>query len=295
MLKIKTYPFTSILGWSLSRYDVFKTCKRQYFYQYYGRYDPDIPRGRIDSLKRLTSIPLEIGNITHHTISAVLKRLLKSRSPINRDRFQRFVETATTQACDERTFFEVHYREMERITAENVLPAVETALENFLESPWLNWIKDHALVEGQQWLIEPGGFGEARIDGMKVYCKVDFMFMVDDRTVILDWKTGRPDLEKHTKQMMGYCTWAGENYNANFDRIDAIIAYLRPSYREERLSLANDSFAQFTSQIRRETEEMYNICKNVQENTPLEKPAFPMIPQSIICRYCHFKELCHRV
>ena len=184
---------------------------------------------------------------------------------------------------------------MERVTADDVLPAVQTALDSFLKSPRLNWIKDSALVEGQQWLIEPGGYGEARIDGMKVYCKVDFLFIVDDRVVILDWKTGKQDSEKHKKQMLGYCTWAGDYLNTPFDRIDAIIAYLRPSYKEEKLTLADGAFEQFTSQIRRETEEMYNSCKDAEENIPLKKPSFPMIPLSIICKYCHFKELCSRV
>jgi len=77
MVKIEKFDFTPILGWSITRYDMFTTCKRRYYYQYYAKYDPEIKRAKIDALKKLTSIPLEIGNIVHDTISAVLKRLLK--------------------------------------------------------------------------------------------------------------------------------------------------------------------------------------------------------------------------
>lgn len=295
MLTIEKFKFTPILGWSLSRYDVFKTCKRQYYYQYYGKYDSKYPREKIESLKHLTSIPLEIGNISHKTISAVLKRLLKSKKEIDRLRFQDFVKKSTVKNCEKKTFFEVYYNEMEMVIADDVLPAIQSSLNNFLESPRLNWIRDKALVAGQQWLIEPEGYGEARIDGMKVYCKVDFLFLVDDRVVILDWKTGKRNKKKHEKQMLGYCTWAGDYLKTSTDNIDAFISYLRPSYEEERVTPKKGDLDQFKSQIRRETDEMYAFCTDIQENVPFQKTSFQMISQSIICSYCNYKELCNRI
>lgn len=295
MLTVEKFKFTPILGWSISRYDVFKTCKRRYYYQYYGRYDSKHPREKIESLKHLTSIPLEIGNITHKTISAVLKRLLKSKKEIDYPRFQDFVKKSTREKCKKKTFFEVYYNEMERVAVDDVLPAIQSSLNNFMESSRFKWIRDKALAKGQQWLIEPEGFGEARIDGLKVYCKVDFMFLVDDRVVILDWKTGKRDQKKHEKQMLGYCTWAGEYLKITSDNIDAFIAYLCPSYEEEMLAPKKGEIEQFTSQIRRETDEMYAFCKEIPENVPIQKKSFPMISQSIICSYCNYKELCHRV
>lgn len=40
-MNIQTFKFTSILGWSASRYDTFTQCKRKYYYQYYGQYDQE--------------------------------------------------------------------------------------------------------------------------------------------------------------------------------------------------------------------------------------------------------------
>ena len=37
MAEIKQFPFTPILGWSSTRYDMFSLCRRRYFYHYYGK------------------------------------------------------------------------------------------------------------------------------------------------------------------------------------------------------------------------------------------------------------------
>ena len=71
----RKYPFTPVLGWSVSRYDKFTTCKRQYYYDYYAKYDVEVPQQRIAFLRSLTSVPLEVGNLVHDTISTLLNRL----------------------------------------------------------------------------------------------------------------------------------------------------------------------------------------------------------------------------
>ncbi len=87
-MEIKTFGFTPILGWSFSRYDIFSDCKRKYYYQYYGKFDPEYKRDKIEFLKRLTSIPMEIGNVSHDVIQNVLERLLKSTDPIDTEKFE---------------------------------------------------------------------------------------------------------------------------------------------------------------------------------------------------------------
>jgi hypothetical protein len=77
--------------------------------------------------------------------------------------------------------------------------------------------------------------------------------------------------------------------------INAAIAYLRPSYEEVNLSPSVDDLKSFNARIRVETEEMNVFCSDVQENIPNDKASFPMIPQSAVCHYCNFKELCNRI
>ncbi|MCX6071749.1 MAG: hypothetical protein NTU91_12985 [Chloroflexi bacterium] len=42
---IQQFPYTPILGWSLSRYDLFSLCKRKYFFHYYTKSTVKSPPG----------------------------------------------------------------------------------------------------------------------------------------------------------------------------------------------------------------------------------------------------------
>ena len=64
--------------------DLFSNCKRKYYYNYYGKHDIEFSTERIESLKGLTSIPFEIGEISHKVIEVTLKRLLKTTEQIDR-------------------------------------------------------------------------------------------------------------------------------------------------------------------------------------------------------------------
>ena len=81
---MKKFPFTSILGWSSSRYDVFSTCKRKYYYRYYAKHDMDFALDQIIRLRQLTTVPLTVGSIAHDVIETLLKRLQKSDADIDR-------------------------------------------------------------------------------------------------------------------------------------------------------------------------------------------------------------------
>jgi hypothetical protein len=78
MIDIKKFKYTDILGWSVSRYGRFLDCKRQYFYDYYAKFDNDAPIEKIQFLKSLTSKALETGNIAHDIIRDVFKRYQRS-------------------------------------------------------------------------------------------------------------------------------------------------------------------------------------------------------------------------
>ncbi len=38
-IALHQYDYTPQLGWSSTRWETFRTCRRRYFYQYYARYD----------------------------------------------------------------------------------------------------------------------------------------------------------------------------------------------------------------------------------------------------------------
>jgi CRISPR/Cas system-associated exonuclease Cas4 (RecB family) len=292
-MKIKEFEYTAILGWSSTRYDIFSECKRKYFYQYYAKFDKEYNRDKIDFLKKMTSIPTEIGNISHDVIKEVLERLKKSTAPIDQKKFEAYVKNVA-QSITKKNFFEIYYKEQEKIEVDQLFQKTHVSLNNFLESERFEWIKESAISEIDNWIIEPGGFGESRLDGLKLYCKVDFMFPSGEKIIILDWKTGKKNESKHSKQLVGYAAWASFHLDKKASDIEPIIVYLHPKYEEISLKPTEDELIEYKERILSETKEMYGYCRNFEENIPLDKEAFPMLEDTAICKYCNYKELCHR-
>ena len=289
---IEKFDYTPILGWSLSRYETFKICKRQYFYSYYPKFDSEYSEYKIKELKALTSIPLTIGIITHDVIAALLGRLLKSERPVDRKRFLEFAEKEIEKYCKHNKFSEVHYEEVKKINVEEILSSIKNNLENLLNSDRFKWIRERAVKNKHKWIIEPPGYGEFRLDGMKTYCKVDFLFPFNDKTYIIDWKTGKEDRNKHDKQLTGYVCWASYHFKNNPEQYLAISAYLDPTYREKEVEFKNYQIENFIHTVHTETEEMHSFCENVSENIPVPKEKFKKTTNGKICNYCNFREIC---
>jgi CRISPR/Cas system-associated exonuclease Cas4 (RecB family) len=291
-LQYEKYPFTPVLGWSISRYELFDKCKRQYFYSYYPKYVPDVPHYKLTKLRELTSVPLEMGNVVHDVLEAFLKRLQKSDSNIDERRFFQFASSLTKKYFSEKTFLEIYYHQVEKIDMEKALSRIETCLKNFIESPCYSWIFMVAVRNRSNWMIEPDGFGETRLNGLKAYCKMDFLMPVDDCIYILDWKTGSRDEVKHSNQIIGYAAAANSNFGIQFNRIFPKIVYLYPAYNELELTIDQKKLDEFYSSIRSQTEQMYKFCSNSVDNIPRSIEEFPMSPSPGICRQCRFQELC---
>lgn len=292
---VRKFDYTPLLGWSISRYDTFKLCKRQYYYQYYPKSDTEFGPRKIYTLRDLTSVPLEIGNIAHEVIKTLLERLQKTAKPIERDRFLEYTEKKTRDLSRNKVFSEVYYKAADAIDPETqILPRVIAALSNLIDGPRLPWLMEEAIEKKDEWVIEPDGYGECRIDGQKAYCKVDFLFPVGGEIHIYDWKTGKRDDIKHSKQLRGYVTWAHFHYGADYTRIKPTVAYLLPEYEERSVELNEFDIEDFADRIRSETEEMYEYCDDVQQNLPLPKEHFEMTENLKICAYCNYRELCGR-
>lgn len=293
-METKNYPFSKILGWSNSRYDVFSLCRRQYYYHYYYRYNEEIDQQRLSQLRSLTSIPLQIGETTHSCISTILRRLKRDPdTPIDRTRLSEYVDREIEDGPPDSRFSEVYYEKLESVDRREIAKEVGAAIEALLNSDRFRWIIEIAKTEGEDWLIEPEGYGETRIDGLKAYCKVDFLFPVGKEMHIIDWKTGKERPEKHRIQIRAYAAWAANAYDKTLSDIRPIIAYLLPEYHETTSELNEFDMEQFYHMVRVQTNEMYSFCANIEENIPLQKEAFPPTQVPSICSYCNYRELCN--
>ncbi len=288
----REFPFTPILGWSTTRYDLFSICKRRYFYHYYSKYDREHPLRLILELKDLVSIPLEIGGIVHEVIAALLRRLMKTQGRFDLDRFHRFVERTTERHLRSKRFQEAYYRLLPGVEVENLLPSAKQPLERLLGSDRWQWLVSEAPMRGERWMIDPPGYGEARLGALKVFCKADFIFPSEDLYHVIDWKTGKADASKHERQLLGYAAWASHHLSVQPERIRTSVAYLNPEYSELPRAVTQADLDNFAVQVEAETREMYGYCRDVELNIPLEKGCFPRVDDPRICGQCNFRRLC---
>ncbi len=295
VLKImqRKYLFTPILGWSVSRYEKFETCKRQYWYDYYAKkYDKEVSPQKLDFLKSLTSTHLEIGNLVHDAIAVQLHRLKKNAPPQDTSEVLNYSRYMVDRAILSKTFLEVYYKQHEQIDADDLKDRVETCLKNLFQSHWYKWLAEDVSHQRSGWIIEPNDFGEVRINGLKAYCKVDFLFpTAEGNLYILDWKTGKIDREKHRRQMTGYVLYGKDIFNVVATQVKPVVVYLSGSCEELEHSFTQSDLDEFAEQIHRETQEMYQYCENIEENIPKPKDFFPKQARRL-CAYCNYQELC---
>lgn len=293
MLEPKQFDFTPILGWSTSRYSQFEFCKRRYFYHYYGKHDPELPRATITTLKDLVTIPLEIGSIVHIVIRVLLNRLRRSQATIDQVRFAQYAQRTVSARVESNRFAEAYYGDVTSIEVDDLLPKVQQCLDNLISSDRYGWLAEVSKVSNEDWLIDPPGYGETRIHGLKAYCKVDFLLPYQAEYHILDWKTGKREEEKHRNQMIGYVAWAAYHLEAEPEQFKPIIAYLFPKFDELKQEVGEFEIENFAMQVQSETDEMYAYCADVEKNIPIAKSDFKKIDDQRICAHCNFRGLCY--
>lgn len=290
----RKYPFTAVLGWSVSRYEKFEACKRQYWYEYYARkWDREVLPEKLDFLRSLTSAPLEIGNLVHDAIATQLHRIRRNLDPKDDAGVLNYACYLADRAVREKTFLETYYGRQERIDADELKDRVTACLQRFFGSPWYRWLIENPAHRRPEWVIEPNDFGEVRINGLKAFCKVDFLIPAQGEFYIFDWKTGRADREKHRKQMLGYVTYAQDLLGAPADRVQPVVVYLGDSYEEMRHRFGQAELDEFSREVRSQTEAMYAYCAHIAENVPKPKEAFPPNIRGL-CAYCNYQELCRK-
>lgn len=294
---LRDFKLTQFLGWSYTRYSTFQKCHRNYYYEYYAKYDIKNAEQAF-RMKRLTTVPLEIGNVSHEVLRVLLNRLKRTAEPIDRERFLEFTRRKTEEIFVTREFEDIYYGKTDNVDWKmEILPPVVEAMDNFLASDRLQWLLEEALAYKEDWIVELGErhkFGECRIDGMKAYCKVDFLFPVGDELHIIDWKTGKTDSARHNVQLIGYAGWAQYHLDVDFGNIRPTAAYLRPEYREIPVEVNEYDMQDFIDRVRSESDRMLEMCAEPDFNIPLPKEDFKMTENKGICKFCKFRGLCGR-
>lgn len=139
-IDLPSYHYTPHLGWSTTRSEAFRSCRRRYFFQDYAKYDPEIHLERIRLLRSLSSIPMTIGTAVYEVLAVLLRRLLHSGEPIDPERFWRHVDRTIRELLTFTSLMEVHYKERPAPEPEELMESVRACLESVLASERYSWL-----------------------------------------------------------------------------------------------------------------------------------------------------------
>lgn len=265
---IKKYQWSPILGWSISRSQRFYQCKRNYFYQYYRKHVQSCSVEKVEALRALTSVSLEVGKIVHDSIASVISGPVKHghTQSIKPDALVDRYVSLMRKAAKSKDFIEDYYPQYPKDKGNDIergLDKIKDSIIQFFDSHWYEWLKDCPNHLRKKWIIEPKDYGECRIDDLKAYCKVDFIFPDGKNGYnILDWKTGRIDELKHKTQMLGYIFYAIDQFPVPAEKVNPIVVYLGSEYKELTIPTERD-MESFKAKVKRETEDMYQYCVNI--------------------------------
>ena len=298
--------FKNNFTWSFSRHGSFESCKRKYYYTYYGSWGgwedkADKIKKKIYMLKNMTNLPMLAGSIVHDQVEKVLKSSRRGREiPItnSKDEVIRVFKKSWKESKNKdwqaspkwkTNLFEHYYgRDLPDEKLLKIRDLLIDSIDGFYASDSYRFIQT---MSDRQWLsIED--LDSFEIKGSKVWVKLDFAIKHGDRIYIYDWKTGQVVKENET-QLAIYSLYACGKWEVDLDHIRLFDVYLHkqiPVKIKPTKALIDSSKKFITSSM----SDMKKMLKDEKENKA-QIEDFPMVSEdkdAFPCSYCNYNEIC---
>ena len=298
--------FKNDFSWSFSRHNTFNTCKRKYYYSYYGSWggwnkDAEGLSQKLYMLNKMTSLPMLAGSIVHDEVERTLKTLRygrnadqnKSRDNVIKNFKQSWNQSKNKEWKDspkwKTNLFEHYYDQ--KPSDENLLDLRDLMLDSidgFFASDSYRFIQT---MSDSQWLaIED--LDSFDMHGAKLWVKLDFAIRHGERVYIYDWKTGRV-VKENEVQLAVYAIYAQQKWNVDLKLIRLFDVYLNQQLPvkvkpTDRLISSSIDF------IKASIDEMKDLLVD-KENNQTEIEFFPVVSEdrdNYPCSYCSFQTVC---
>ncbi len=292
-------------SWSKSRHEIFQTCPRQYYFNYYaywGGWEKSAPeRNRqIYILKNLRNRFMWAGERVHDCIKHTLKNLQRGISilPVDdiisitldqmRDEFRSSRDKryyAHPKTC---ALFEHEYGlNLSDDQWKGVAEDVEQCLRHFYASELFAMLRD---LPQQDWL-EIEDFSSFYLDGTKIWAVIDCSFRNVDGITIIDWKTGRATTDDVSLQLSCYAMYGREKWGIKPEKIRLVEYNLLFDQRAE-FSVTEGEIANTRSYIMGSIADMKSLLVDVENNIPKEEKFFKKVEDDKIRDRCNFRKVC---
>ena len=296
--------FTNDFAWSKSRYGMFKTCMRQYYYRYYkgwGGWDnrANAITKQIYMLGKLGNRWSWVGNVVHDYIEGLLK-LARMKKP-----FPSLDETRETILETMREGFKnskqkkyhakpksvglAEHEYDQKVPKDEWKKMSEKAVycaQNFIKSPYMK----RFLKDTTKWL-EIEELSKIEVNGTPCWVKMDFCAEMDGKLYIIDFKTGKHNPDATKQQLAIYAIYAQEKWKKNLS--DIIIVEMNLAIDEVfENQVTEEDLENVFELIGNTADEMRTMLVDEEKNKPMEEELFVGTDNEFTCRFCNFQKVC---
>lgn len=291
-------------SWSKSRDELFKECKRKYYFNYYGcwgGWDETAPERirELYILKNLSTRQAWIGKTVHETIKNYLLQLkigndLSSSSITYQLKKKLKAEFEFSNAGNYRTFpkkvglVEHEYKKIiSKEEWDELFDYAEKCIINFYNSDALREIKKEPL---ENWLFLED-FLHFDFEGTKIYLSIDFAIKNSDNKIILyDWKTGKERDSEMDIQLACYALYVLQKWNLNPACI-TVDRYNVALDKEDRFNINSEVIEKIKSHMSDSIQKMKEILSDKTKNLAIESN-FSKTTDIKKCLRCNFRKVC---
>lgn len=302
---------TNQLTWSVSRDRLFRSCRRAYYYHYYGAWggwesDASPQTRQLYILKNMTTLEMWAGSIVHDVIAEALRRYARTNNAIRtgelqarareklRNGWREAVGGAWKRSPKKTNLFRLYYGNGKSLPAdetERTKERVYGCLEAFAQSEVL---KEIASVSYLNW--QPvDTLNSFQMDGVKVWAAVDFAYQdAAGKTRIIDWKTGHEDEDAVRLQLACYAYYAAEAWHVPFEQQRQMGVFLGDGARVSEYNIDSAALVDARDAVLSGVAEMREVLRDVDGNVAAEED-FPPTEKDWPCRRCSFREVCPKI
>lgn len=298
--------FANEFSWSKSRDELFRECRRMYYYDKYGSWggweeDADERVRALYVAKNLKSRHMWVGEAVHRAVENILRAL---RSGVRKRAEEALEEMTVRMRQDFKDSRKGLYRKNPKrycglFEHEFDVPVKDEAwfslhekargcVMHFMGSGILDEIKR---MPPDNWLTLEGLL-DFRFEGNKIYLKMDFAAGVDGGILIVDWKTGEKDDVDSNVQLNCYGLYAVEEWGVAPEAVTTV-EYNLAGKKEKRTTMIPANLDWIKHYIRSSTTSMKQLLTDRALNQASEED-FPFTDNELSCTWCRFKKLCRK-
>lgn len=299
-------------SWSVSRHGLLKRCPRQYYLNYYGArrvrelHDPVV--SAVWWLKQGVTRPMWIGSVVHHAArEAVLAH--RRGDPFSAPELEELAvsyyhegyEASRRGAKHDNKWVVLH----EHLYPDDVFPLdCDTGARQVKEHIAALWSSEaynlitslpaEAILEVDEPFQSFNLTGIPRIRrAIRLFAIPDVLLRIDNRLIVVDWKTGDVERETIRDQAGVYRLYAHLKYAIPEERIDVHIADLAGGGKTIAPPGGAPSLQAAREFIHTSIAAMVEQMNDFEYNTA-EIARFPMTDDTSVCKGCAFRRACWR-